>query len=130
MANLTNIYSDIDLRFSPQPSTGDISMVLDNRAVIASVKNLLLTNFYERPWQPTIGSSINLLLFENVSTLMETTIAKEIENVIKNFEPRVNLDTVKVVADPNGNGYTTTLSFFIGNNIQATNISLFLERNR
>lgn len=130
MANLTNIYSDIDLKFSPQPSTGDISLVLDNRAVIASVRNLLLTNFYDRPWQPSLGSNMSQLLFENVDNLMETTIAQEIKNVIKNFEPRVTIDTIVVSANPDKNGYNVSLTFFVGNNTQATRISIFLERNR
>ena len=84
MANLNKIYADLDLRFTKQPGTGDLSMVYDDRAVINSVKNLLLTNFYERPWQPSIGSNIDAMLFENIDTLMETTIAQDIKNVINN----------------------------------------------
>lgn len=130
MATLTNIYSDIDLTFSRQPGTGDISLVLDDRAVIASVRNLLLTSFYERPWQPSLGSNINAQLFENINSLMETTVAEEIKTTIGNFEPRVSIDTINVTAQPDRNGYAISMTFFIGNNTQATQISVFLERNR
>jgi hypothetical protein len=130
MATLTNIYSDLDLRFSSQPGTGDVSLLLDNRAVITSVRNLLLTNFYERPWQPGLGSSMNNQLFENINVLMESTLAQEIQNVIKNFEPRVTVQNIKVTAQPEQNGYAVSMSFFIGNNTQATQISVFLERTR
>jgi len=130
MANITNVYSDIDLTFSRQPITGDVSLVLDNRAVISSVKNLLQTNFYDRPWQPSLGSNVNALLFENITSLMETTIEQEIRNVINNFEPRVTIDKINVSANTQEDGYNITLQFFIGNNTQATQVSVFLERTR
>ena len=130
MANITNVYSDIDLTFSRQPITGDVSLVLDNRAVISSVKNLLQTNFYDRPWQPSLGSNVNALLFENITSLMETTIEQEIRNVINNFEPRVTIDKINVSANTQEDGYKITLQFFIGNNTQATQVSVFLERTR
>ena len=130
MANLTNIYSDIDLKFSPQPSTGDISLVLDNRAVIASVRNLLLTNFYDRPWQPSLGSNMSQLLFENVDNLMETTIAQEIKNVIKNFEPRVNLIDVTVIASDENNSIYISVVFKIVNTERPITLDFILERTR
>ena len=119
-----------DLTFSRQPITGDVSLVLDNRAVISSVKNLLQTNFYDRPWQPSLGSNVNALLFENITSLMETTIEQEIRNVINNFEPRVTIDKINVSANTQEDGYNITLQFFIGNNTQATQVSVFLERTR
>lgn len=130
MANLKKIYSDIDLTFARQPISGDISLVYDDRAVINSVRNLLLTNFYERPWQPRLGSNLTKLLFEPVEPLMETTIAAEIRSVITNFESRVTIDSIVVSTNPDENGYDVTLTVFIMNNTQATEVNLFLERNR
>jgi phage baseplate assembly protein W len=130
MATITNIYKDIDLRFNPQPGNGDLSLVLDNRAVVASVRNLLLTNYYERPFQPLLGSNLTGLLFEPVTPLMETTIAQEIKNVINNFEPRVKINSVNASSNTTEDGYNVTMSFFIGNSTQATTVSVFLERNR
>lgn len=130
MANLTNNYSDIDLTFQPQPTTGDISLVVDARDVVASVRNLLLTNHYDRPWQPALGSNIKRLLFENITPLMETDIVQEIKNTINNFEPRVTIQNINVKANPQKDGYDISMTFFIGNNTQATQISVFLERTR
>jgi len=127
---LTNIYSDLDLTFAPQPVTGDVSLVLDSRAVISSVRNLLLTNFYERLWQPGLGSNMTALLFEPMTGITATSISREISDVINNFEPRVNLNEVNVTSDEINNGYNVSLSFFIGNNVQATQITVFLERVR
>lgn len=130
MATITRTYSDIDLTFSRQPISGDISLVYDDRAVINSVKNLLLTGFYERPFQPSLGSNLNTMLFENMDPLMESTIVTEIKNVLTNFEPRVRLQSIEVLAYPERNGYQATIEFFIGNNTQISQVSLFLERNR
>jgi phage baseplate assembly protein W len=66
---LQKIYSDLDLTFNRQPGKGDLALRYDEQAVISSVRNLLLTNFYERPFQPEIGSNINGLLFENISPI-------------------------------------------------------------
>lgn len=130
MATLKKIYSDLDLTFNRQPLNGDVSLVYDSRSVINSVKNLLLTNFFERPFQPNLGSSLNNMLFEQVSPNMETTIKREISDVIANFEPRIKIDDIFVLANIDKNGYEVTLRFFIGNNVQPTQVSVFLERNR
>jgi phage baseplate assembly protein W len=131
MANtLTNIYSDIDLTFMPQPVTGDVSLVLDSRSVINSVRSLLLTSFYERPWQPNVGSNLTGLLFEPMSGVTSSAISSEIKNVLNNYEPRVQIDYINVAEDYNNNGYNISLSVFIGNNVQPTTITVFLQRVR
>lgn len=127
---LTNVYADLDLTFTPQPVSGDVSLVLDSRAVINSVRNLLSTNFYERPWQPSLGSNMNALLFEPMTGITASNLSDEITNVINNYEPRVSIDYINVAPDEPNNGYNVTLSFFIGNNTQPTQITVFLERVR
>lgn len=130
MATLKKIYSDIDLTFNRSPVTGDVAISYDDQAVIRSVTNLLSTNHYERPFQPGIGSNLEGLLFENASPLMERTIAREIENCINNYEPRVTLDYVEVSATSDEQGYNVRLSFFIGNNTVPTPVNLLLQRTR
>jgi hypothetical protein len=130
MATLKKIYSDIDLTFNRVPVTGDIAISYDNQAVIRSVSNLLLTNHYERPFQPDIGSNLEKMLFENVSSMMEGAIAREIEDCINNYEPRVKLNEITVSASENENGYNVSLSFFIGNNTAPTSVNLLLKRTR
>jgi phage baseplate assembly protein W len=130
MATLKNIYSDLDLTFNRSPITGDVAISYDDQAVIRSVTNLLSTNHYERPFQPGIGSNLEALLFENASPLMERTIAREIEDCINNYEPRVTLQYVDVSTTSDEQGYNVRLSFFIGNNTTPTPVNLLLQRTR
>ena len=81
MAQLQKIYSDLDLTFNRLPVTNDVALRYDDQAVIASVRNLLLTNFYERPFQPNLGSNIDKLLFEPVNNLTAGLLSDEIKNV-------------------------------------------------
>ena len=87
----TIIYSDLDLRFLPNPVTGDISMSYNEQAVIRSIKNILYTAPYERLFDPTIGSGIPALLFEPVSPLTASSIEDEITRLITNYEPRATI---------------------------------------
>ena len=130
MATLLNIYSDLDLTFNIQPSTGDISIVKDSRAVINSVKNILLMNKYDKLWKPYFGSNLRDLLFENVDSVFESFIDSEIRTTITNFEPRVTIQELRVTADPSNNGYNIFMSILIGNLPQPYTISTFLERIR
>ena len=130
MAILQKTYSDIDLTFNRLPVTNDIALRYDDQAVIASVRNLLLTNFYERPFQPTVGSNIDKLLFEPINNLSSNLIKHEIVNVINNYEPRAQVEDIIVTPNSNENSYRITLKFFIGNNTLPTTVNLLLERSR
>lgn len=134
---IKKIYSDIDLSFSRNPVTGDVAISYDEQAVLRSVRNLLLTNKYDRLFQPDVGSNLTALLFENTSSNMENIIAKEIEACILNYEPRVNLDftdretqPIVVKMNPDENGYNVTLTFYIANNTTPTTLNLLLKRTR
>ena len=85
MAYNDHIYSDLDLTFNKVPGTKDIALKYDEQAVIRSVRNLLSTNFYERPFQPDIGSTLNQLLFEPVTEITASLIADEINRIIFNY---------------------------------------------
>ena len=123
-------YSDLDLNFTIHPVKKDINRNLGERAVINSVKNLILTNHYERPFQPNIGSNIRRLLFGNLDNLTATTIEDEIRQTISNFEPRVNISKLNVVADFENNGYRVIMEFFVSNRTTPITINFFLERIR
>ena len=127
---LQKIYSDIDLTFNRQPGKGDIALRYDEQAVISSVRNLLLTNFYERPFQPAIGSNINGLLFENISPITASIIETEIQNVLDNFEPRATISDITVTALEDQNAFFARVTFFIGNNTTPTAVNLLLQRDR
>jgi hypothetical protein len=130
MAKLQKIYSDLDLTFNRMPVTNDIALSYDEQAVIRSVRNLLLTNYYEKPFQPNIGSNIDKLLFEPVNSLTAGLIADEIKTVVTNYESRVKIDTITVKPNLDGNSFTASVRFFIGNNTSPTAVNLFLQRSR
>jgi phage baseplate assembly protein W len=127
---ITKIYSDIDFTFTKKPVTGDVALSFDEQAVIRSIRNLLLTNYYERPFNPELGSNLNALLFEPVSPLTSTSLEREISTMIENYEPRATLNSITVSPQPDKNAYNVSLSFYIENATLPTTVTLLLERNR
>jgi phage baseplate assembly protein W len=130
MANLTKIYSDIDFTFTKKPVVGDVALSYDDQAVIRSIRNLLSTRNYERPFNPDLGSSLDALLFENISPMTSISIENEIKRTIQNYEPRANVKEVVVNSQPDSNAYNVTLTFYIENATLPTTVTLLLERNR
>lgn len=123
-------FKDLDLNFNIHPVRKDINMHKNEYAIINSVKNLILTNFYERVFQPQLGSNIRRLLFENIDNLIAARIEKEIEETILNFEPRVQISNITAIPDADRNAYGITLEFFVINNANPVTINFFLERIR
>jgi phage baseplate assembly protein W len=130
MATLNKIYSDIDFTFTKKPVLGDIALSYDNQAVIRSIRNLLSTKFYERPFNPSLGSNIDSLLFEPISPMTTSAIEQNIKQTIENYEPRAILKSVVAEPDEENNAYNVTITFFLQNATQPTTVTLFLERNR
>ena len=85
------LYSDIDLFFGPKIGSKDISKLSDFTAVKRSVRNLILTNPYEKPFHPEIGSGVRDILFEPMTPITAYVLTMRIEEVIENFEPRARL---------------------------------------
>ena len=123
-------FRDLDLNFAIHPITKDVNIYKAEYAVINSVKNLILTNHFEKPFQPEVGSNIRRLLFENVDSIMAAQIEREIEETITNFEPRVQISSVVAIHAPDENGYKIRLEFFVINNPDQITINFFLERIR
>jgi phage baseplate assembly protein W len=128
--NIARTYSDLDLNFQIHPIRKDINRHIGDMAVINSVKNLILTGHYERPFQPDLGSNIRRLLFENMDTVTATAIEREITQTLENFEPRVNVSRAEVRADFDNNGFSVFLEFFVQNRTEPISIQFFLERVR
>ncbi len=128
--NFTRNFKDLDLSFNIHPVRKDVNTYKGEYAVINSVKNLVLTNHYERPFQPELGSNIRRLLFENVDSVMAAQIEREIEETINNFEPRAEVSKVTAIAAPDENRYNVILEFFVINNPNPITINFFLERIR
>ena len=124
-------YRDLDLFFLKKGTTKDIRTVTDVLAIKRSVKHLVLTNIYEKPFHPEIGSGVRDLLFENMTTLTSIILTKKVEDVIVNFEPRVRLTGVQATPNLDLNTYELTIEFFILNApTELQTVDMFLERLR
>lgn len=125
-----NDYSDLDLDFLPHPTTGDVMVKTGADAIKRSVRNLILTNFYDRPFQPHIGSNAQKILFENANNLTERFLKDAIREVIKNYEPRVSIKNIDIKFDYDNNGYYAKIYFIILNSGEPLTSTIFLERIR
>ena len=128
--NTNRTFSDLDLNFKLHPVKKDVNILLNELAISNSIKNLVLTNHYERPFQPEVGSNIRKLLFDNLDAITAANIEREIKETIDNFEPRARVHQVTAVAAPDENGYRMKLEFFVLNNTSPITINFFLERVR
>lgn len=140
MANIrtprvNRLYSDLDLDFLPHPTTKDVVKKTGVDAIKRSIRNLVLTNFYDRKFQSYIGSNAVKILFDNVSPLTATFLQNAIIEVITNFEPRVQLVNneyrgVYVEVDADRNGYNVRIEFIVVNTGEKAYQGIFLERIR
>ena len=121
-------WRDLDLFFGKKQGSGDISKITDIEAVKRSVRNLILTNFYEKPFHPEIGSGVRDMLFENMSPITSVVLAKKIEDVVENFEPRARLVGVRALPNLDRNEYEVTIEFFVVNApTELVDMTVFLE---
>ena len=111
----SRVYKDINLNFSTNPVTQDVTNVTDVNAVKRSVRNLLLTNHYDRPFHPEIGSNIQALLFENFGPITGNQLTRTIEEMIANFEPRARVESVECFPLPDTNTYDIRIYFYVEN---------------
>jgi len=125
------VYKDLNLNFTRHPVTGDVSKLTNVEAVKRSVRNLINTNFYERPFHPEIGSDVRAILFEPVSAMVANVLKRYIEDVIVNFEPRAELIDIKTNAQIDRNAYEVQIEFYLVNSPSGLQtVNLFLERLR
>ena len=123
-------YRDLDLFFS-RKSNKDVNKVTDIEAVKRSVRNLVLLNSYEKPFHPEIAGDVRGLLFENMTPLTSAVIARKIQDVIENFEPRARLTGVQSIPDFDRNAYEVTVYFYVVNApTELVEVTQLLERLR
>tara|TARA_B100000927_G_scaffold285432_1_gene275515 strand:+ start:486 stop:911 length:426 start_codon:yes stop_codon:yes gene_type:complete len=123
-------FSDIDLNFTRNTITSDIIKVEDVIAVKRSVKNLVQTNFYERPFQPELGCGVRELLFENFTPMTRIFLEKKIQEVLLNYEPRIDLQSVKVDDDQDNNRLVVDIYFYVVGSPGPQTVTTFLQRLR
>jgi len=130
MAHITRTFSDLDLNFIPHPVTKDIVRRYDENAVKTSVKNLILTGNFERPFRSDVGTPIKHLLFQVWDSTLPLLLKRVIEDTITNFEPRVVLLNTTVQFSPDNNSLYVTITFRIVNTTNPIDVNVVLERTR
>ena len=123
-------FRDIDLDFNRNAVTNDVAVVEDVIAVKRSVKNLIQTNFYERPFHPELGCGIRELLFEPFTPMTKVFLQRKIEEVLINYEPRINLQNVAVDDDQDKNRLVVDIYFYVVGVPGPQTVSTFLQRVR
>ena len=121
-------YKDFDLDFGAHPAHGDLATVKKTIAINRSIKNIISSNQFERLFQPTVDGGLGALLFENFSALTNSRIKSAIEYAINRFEPRADIKDITVKAEPDENGYNVIITYIPDNDVQETNLEVYLER--
>ena len=124
-------FKDISLSFSPHPVTRDLPVLINERAIVRSVRNLVETIPTERFFNPLLGTDIRDSLFENFTRTTVTIIEDQIRDTVRNFEPRVDDIGVEVIARPDDNSLDVKVLFTIkGLDIPQQFFSFILEPTR
>ena len=124
-------YSDLDLFFSRKTSNGDVNKITDVQAVKRSIRNLVQLNTYDKPFHPEISGGVREMLFENMTPVVSSIIARQVEDVIDNFEPRARLVSIRALPDFDRNAYEIQVSFYVVNTpTEIIDLSVMLERLR
>ncbi|NDA78392.1 MAG: hypothetical protein EBY07_11470 [Actinobacteria bacterium] len=129
MSRATRTYSDIDFAFT-QSANGDLAVKYDDNAIKQSVKNLILTVNYERPFHPELGCQVHNQLFENFTPITEFIVRQTIYDVLLKFEPRIKVIDILVDADTDRNGLEITVTFRFINDPRPITVTTFLNRVR
>jgi phage baseplate assembly protein W len=124
------VYKDFDLRFIAHPITGKLNMMKNSNSVKQAVKNLILTNFYERPYSPLFGSGVRATLFENYTPHTQDDLEDAITIALNNFEPRVELISIDFGGNPDLNQLSVSIVFRPINAVEAITLNISLDRVR
>jgi len=127
---VNRIYKDLNLDFLRNPTTSDVTKLEDVEAVKRSVKNLIQTNHYERPFHPEIGSDVRALLFENMTPLTALNLERKVAEVLINFEPRASIESIVASPDIDANRYHLQISFYVVGIQSPIVVETFLQRLR
>tara|TARA_E500000318_G_scaffold55982_1_gene52063 strand:- start:6274 stop:6702 length:429 start_codon:yes stop_codon:yes gene_type:complete len=124
-------YRDLDLFFGKKSSNSDVQELTDVKAVKRSIRNLVLLNHYEKPFHPEIASGVRDMLFELITPVTAQVLARKIEDVINNFEPRARLVGVTAIPLLDRNAYEVSIEFYVVNTpTELVDLSIMLERLR
>lgn len=123
-------FSDLDFNFTRLSSNSDVAKKTDVEAVKQSMKALIQTNYFDRPFHPELGCSVAGLLFENNTPMTQRSIRKSVEEVIQNHEPRAEITQVDVTDGSDNNEYRVRIYFYVVNHTQQEVFETYLTRTR
>lgn len=124
------VFKDLSIPFNSHPASGKITVLTNNDALSQALKNVILTNNYERFYNPTFGGNITAHLFENFSAVTTKILKKTIEVAVKNFEPRIELLEVNVDSDIDNHQLNVTVFYRGVNQRQPSQARIIIERTR
>jgi len=125
------VFSDVNVTFTPHPVTGKLPVLKNADAVKRAVRNLILTNFGERPYDPLYGGNVRALLFENTDDpLLSDRIRRDITRAINQYEERAKVLQVDVVLRPDSNQLVIKVQFQIVNQRFPVDLEVAIERVR
>tara|TARA_R100000030_G_scaffold37132_1_gene27839 strand:+ start:629 stop:1060 length:432 start_codon:yes stop_codon:yes gene_type:complete len=124
------IYADLNLSFTKNPATKDVARIFDVQAIKRAVKNIILTNKYERAFNSDFGCNLRGFLFENITEPLLVIIKDRVAMAIEKYEPRVSVEDVVVKEDIDKNGLNIMVSFLINGTEAPVSVSTFLQRVR
>ena len=130
MATYKKSYKDLSFDFTANPQTGDVATVKDAVSVKRGIKNILLTEGFERLFQPEIGSGIKNILFEPMSPLTEQRLSDACRDAIDAWEKRASVIDITVITEEEYNRYRVAIKFSINNSLITEQVDVFLNRER
>ena len=126
----TRTYVDLNLDFARHPVTNDIVKIEDVEAVKRSVRNLVNTQFYERPFHPELGCGVRDLLFEQYTPMTGIFMRRKIEEVLNNYEPRARISSIQVNEQEDRNAIDVVINFYVLNLPNPVSVTTTLQRIR
>ena len=124
------IYRDLPMSFNVHPVTGNMKLIANAESIKQSVKNIVLTNFYERPYQPELGGNVLAQLFENMSPITEYNVTQNIRQALENNEPRAVIEDIITTPVEDQNTLRVTIKFSVRNIPEPIEVDVLLERIR
>jgi phage baseplate assembly protein W len=124
------IFSDLPLNLTKHPVTNKLVTVKNDASISQALKNLVLTNFYERRYDPLFGCGVRELLFENMTPGVARDIEKRIELAIQNYEPRIQILDINVTPQYDDNRFDCTIVYRSINQQIPSQVTISLERVR
>ncbi len=126
---IKNEYSDLDILFTAHPISGDVTTKKDSDAVKRSVRNILLTNNYERPFKPNFGANLRAMLFELQGVGSSKAIKRDIAEALVTLEPRIKNINI-VLGENNRNNVDVKISYQIKNGLRRDTVDFTISRVR